>query len=242
MRQIHAAFAPDELVKVEIVPQMPTGTTPKAAAGAFRERAKTNKKIVDVEVQKLALIAEQNHRIAKAAEHGVDIVTSQEQPGTIACVSGFLINMVKKSIKLISPCRATDEWPLGYIVFEERIFTDAADIRRAVEEMIDTHMPLEVEAESEIRLAPGLQYERVSDGFRLRSPMSALAFQRPDMADYVVSLGDRLVTGRRTAGELAMSGFYEHGVPEINTLVTLGAMFNQGLILASKRQAMQSAE
>jgi radical SAM family RiPP maturation amino acid epimerase len=241
LKQIHAAFTPDELVKVEIVPQMATGTTPKAAAGAFRERAKTNGKIVDVELQKLALIAEQNHRIAAAADKGIDIVTSQEQPGTIACVSGFLLNMVRKTIKLISPCRATDEWPLGYIVFEERVFTDAADVRSIVEDMIETHMPLEVAPESQLRLAPGLQYERVADGFRLKSPMSALNFQRPDMADYVISLGDRLSTGRRTAGEIALSGFFEHGVPELNTLITLGAMFDQGVLLASKRPGMQSA-
>lgn len=234
LRQIHESYTADELLGVEIVPQMPGGTTPKAASGAFMDRAKKNKKVIETERAKLAVIADQRVRLQdEAAEVGPPM--SMEQPGTIACVSGFLLNMVTRTVKLISPCRASEAWPLGYIVFEERVFADAADLAEIVEAMIDAHMAPAVDTEKRISLAPGLQYMRVSDGFRLTSPMTLLSFERPDMSAYVGSIGDRMRSGERTAGEIALSAFFEHGVPEANTLDTISALFDQGLVLASSR-------
>ena len=42
--------------------------------------------------------------------------------GSIACVSGFLINLVERTLKLISPCYTTREYPYGYRVFAEASF------------------------------------------------------------------------------------------------------------------------
>ena len=44
--------------------------------------------------------------------------------GTIACVSGFLFNMVERNVRLISPCNASERWPLGYRIYDEGTFTD----------------------------------------------------------------------------------------------------------------------
>ncbi len=55
------------------------------------------------------------------------------QVDSIACVSGFLINMVDRSIKLISPCTDFDRWPLGYAVYREADFGSGA---RAVHEFL----------------------------------------------------------------------------------------------------------
>ena len=160
-----------------------------------------------------------------------------QQPGTIACVSGFLLNMVTRKVKLISPCRASEKWPLGYIVFDERSFADAAELSAHIEDMMATHMPLEIQPENTVALADGLTYERVADGFHVASPVSALSFRRPDMPDYVCSIGDQLSTGRRTAGEIALSAFFEHGVPEVNTLNTLGMLFERGLLVRHAQHA-----
>jgi hypothetical protein len=50
-------------------------------------------------------------------------------PRSIACVRGFLLNMVDKTVELISPCRATEINPLGYIVCERRKFNDGEELR-----------------------------------------------------------------------------------------------------------------
>jgi hypothetical protein len=68
-------------------------------------------------------------------------------------------------VKLISPCRANDRWPLGYIVFDEATFTDADDLRETMNGMIDDHMPTRLQAEDRVRLHPLLTYERRDDGF-----------------------------------------------------------------------------
>jgi radical SAM family RiPP maturation amino acid epimerase len=48
--------------------------------------------------------------------------------GTIACVTGFLLNILEKSVKLISPCVEPKRWPLGYRVFSESHFEEAVDL------------------------------------------------------------------------------------------------------------------
>lgn len=256
LREIFAAYTPEDLMRVEIVAQMPDGTTPKALAGAFRDRAKTNDKIVQAEIDKIAAVQAKGQKLAaewaeanpsdQAAKVDVppaDVVAmSMRQPGTIACVSGFLLNMVKKSVKLISPCCASDKWPLGYIVFDERTFTDAADLEAHIEDMMDKHMALDIQPDDRIRLADGLTYERVDAGFHVASPVTALSFLRPDMPDYVGSIGDQISTGERTAGQIAMSAFFQHGVPEVNTLGTLGMLYQRGLLVGEKVLQMEPAE
>ena len=245
LRDIYAAYTPEDLMRVEIVAQMPEGTTPKAMAGAFRERALSNDKIVKLETDKIAAVHEKGRKLAaeladQAPAPTEMVAMSMEQPGTIACVSGFLLNMVKHSIKLISPCRANDKWPLGYIVFEERQFSDAADLAAQIEDMMTIHMPVEISPEAKIRLADGLTYERVDDGFHVASPVTALSFRRPDMPDYVRSIGDKVSTGDRTPAQIALSAFFEHGVPEVNTLNTLGMLFERGLVVSAQTPAAGS--
>lgn len=53
--------------------------------------------------------------------------------GTIACVTGFLINLVDHSVKLISPCTDLKNWPLGYCVYRESSFEDVDELREFLE-------------------------------------------------------------------------------------------------------------
>jgi hypothetical protein len=233
LRRIFASYTPDELAGVEIVAQMKDGTVPKAAAGAFREMAKSKTAVVDLEQRKLAKLAETSRRLASGSGEEVGDM-AMSQPGTIACVSGFLLNMVTRTVKLISPCRANDKWPLGYIVFDERHFTDAADLDCHLEDMMAEHMPLTIAIEDRMQLNPELAYKRMPDGFQVTTPMNAVAMRRSDLGDYVGSIGDQLSAGNRTAGQIAFSAFFQYGVPEINTLGTLAMLFERGLLVDAK--------
>lgn len=57
--------------------------------------------------------------------------------GTIACVSGFVINMENKSVRLVTPTRACKEFPNGEIVVGKRRFDDAYDLRRQINVMME---------------------------------------------------------------------------------------------------------
>jgi radical SAM family RiPP maturation amino acid epimerase len=59
---------------------------------------------------------------------------------SIACMSGFLLNLVDKSVRLISPCPSDERWPDGYIVYDEAAFMGADDLPRVLEQMIDRNM------------------------------------------------------------------------------------------------------
>lgn len=231
LRQIHAQYSAEELAKVEIVAQMRGGTVPKAAAGAFRDIAKTREKVVAHEAEKLAQAA------PKSAE---GVAAPLPQPGTIACVSGFLINMVSRKIKLISPCRASDRWPLGYIVFDERTFVDEVDFRHHLSDMVEIHMPAALTPDHPVKVHPDFKVEQVAHGFRVSSPMNAIEFLREDLADYVSFLGEGAKEGQRKAGEIALTSLFRFSIPEETTMATLGAMFDLGLLMdANGRMAGQ---
>ena len=106
MRKIHEYFTPEELVHVELVPQNKEAMAVKANAGRARGKFKQS------------ALADQ-----------------ETSSGTIACVSGFLINMVRGSIKLITPVPASDQWPLGYQVFGEEFFTDSQSFDAACQKL-----------------------------------------------------------------------------------------------------------
>lgn len=236
LRNLYTSFTADEMTQVEVVAQMPGATMAKADAGAFRTQAAKNSKLIQREKDKLVRLAQKARDLAaKNGQESESLPISVAQPGTIACVSGFLLNMVTRRMKLISPCVATDRWPLGYIVFDERSFSDAQSFERNLEEMIQAHMPLTLAPEDEIQLNPDVTYSRVDDGFQLTSKNSAVNLVRSDLADYVGDLGDMVVAGDRTAAQIALASFFHHGVPEANTLGTLEAMFRDGLLLEGQK-------
>ncbi|HEX4495915.1 MAG TPA: radical SAM family RiPP maturation amino acid epimerase [Thermoanaerobaculia bacterium] len=233
LRKVHETYTADELVNVEIVSQMRGSTTPKSDAGAFRNLVKDKPQLADFERKKLETVVETQKKIAAANDRELDVKVPI-QPGTIACVSGFLLNMVKRTVKLISPCRANDRWPLGYIVFEEATFTDAADLDSILEQMMANHMPLTIDENDPVRLHPGLSYQKVDDGFHLVTPLNALAFLRRELVGYLQSIGEQALEGKKTAAEIAMRAHFEYGVPEINTVGTLALMFDKGVLVDAR--------
>ncbi|MCG8461241.1 MAG: radical SAM family RiPP maturation amino acid epimerase [Holophagales bacterium] len=234
LRQIYAAFTPEEMLQVEVVAQMPEATTAKAEAGAFRDKAAKNPKVAERERAKLRQIADTSRELARLQGQETEALPVQmAQPGTIACVSGFLLNMVQRRVRLISPCVASERWPLGYIVFDDRTFTDARDLEAKVEDMMSTHMTLGLRSDDELHLHPDMRYGRSANGFRISTERNEMRVERPELADYVGEIGDMLFEGGRTAEQIALASFFRHGVPEANTLGTLEAIFRQGLLMDS---------
>jgi len=135
--EVHEHFTPEELKNVELIPQFNNEASPKAIAGRARktlEKRKEKNKPFPPNVQ----------------ENALDLAGG----ATIACVSGFLISMIDRSVKLIAPCSANDEWPMGYIVFAEDTFTSGEDFQRILEEMIENDMHISLSLEDQIELNP----------------------------------------------------------------------------------------
>jgi len=177
LETIHAEFTPEELIWARLNIVTKDASNKKAKAGR-------------------ALV-----RINKLAERGIDYSEIGETmlEGTIACVSGFLFNMVKKSIKLITPCLASEHWPNGYKILDEGTFTNGADARKLMERMISDNMPTSVRDEQILGFRDELEYQTRPNGFVLASDRYK---QNIEHFAYGRDLGEMIHAGSHTVSDI----------------------------------------
>lgn len=256
--RIHQTYTAEELAWTELILQNPESDCIKAHSGRllnFRERLP--EKAAAEERKLLSIVRERNRDLVEVtknvvinrpgaamgegcAEGGSNLVINL--PGTTSCITGFITNMVDRTVELISPCTASELWPLGYIVFDRGTFETAADFRVLIEGMIERHMPEEVALDSLIRFAPQLTYAADPQGFRLGSALGSMNCLDESSADYLRCLGDMIHAGSNRAGEIAVRCFYEFSKPEGVTLATLNTFFQHGMLDdAGRRQGEQTA-
>lgn len=198
---LYEEFTPEELVHVGLVMQNKESLMNKALAGRALEKKQ------------------------RKAEKNQEADDEIAQP-TIACVTGFLFNMVERSVKLISPCKADERWPNGYRVYDEGTFADINDLKALLERMIANHMPLAVRESDRIRFRRDLKHENLVDGFKLSTRFLTLKFRhRPLLKE----LGEVILKGDKTAEEIAIL-FESLGVPTADTFYSLNLMFKRGVL------------
>lgn len=110
LRDVHRCFTPRDLLFVELAPLYPDSGRRLAHAGRARRRAS---RATRPEGRELA---------------------------TIACVAGFLINMVDRHVRLVAPCRASERWPDGFRVLGSGGFADAAELGPLLDRLIAGQM------------------------------------------------------------------------------------------------------
>lgn len=151
LRRLFREFTPEELLGTDLVMQMPEAATHVAKAG----RAAT----------------------ATPARGAERIETDDDAANSIACVSGFLLNMVERSVRMITPCHASEQWPEGYRVVGEGSFEEAGDLRALLQEMVAANDPGALSAGSRLRFRGPLRYERAFEGFDLSTTSHKLRFR-----------------------------------------------------------------
>jgi radical SAM family RiPP maturation amino acid epimerase len=197
--RVHATFTAEELFGVQMVLQNKEAAQPKAHAGRAIERARRSGKPED-------------DNIVEGA--------------TIACVSGFLVNMVERSIRLVSPTPAGARWPLGYRTFGSARFDTAAEFGRAIEALILQHMPPTVAGATPLRFRPDLAYSRTDDGFELTSQGTHYALGGGGATGL---LGDLLQEGRSTADDLT-AALRLVGLDFLQVADLVQRLFDRGLL------------
>jgi len=175
LERVHDEFTPDELMGVELVLQNKEALMIKAPAGKARDRAETLK--ARGEDPKLSLL--------------------QGDHSTIACVSGFLINMVKGTVQMVTPTRPTPRWKNGYKVLGTRFFDSTPSYRRAIESLLDA-ASVELRSDLPVRLRPDLQVEDTANGFA----MFTRSVRHECRAGFDVDLKGLLQSGEQTYGSI----------------------------------------
>lgn len=200
LERVHAAFSPEELFEVELVMQNAEAATPRALAGRARDR-------------RPALNAETE---AKRGMEG----------STIACVSGFLVNMVERSVRLITPVPASERWPLGYRTYETARFDDASDFGAAMRGMIERHMPSSPRPDEILRLRPDVACTPSEDGFTLTSRGSRFSIGGSAAAR---RLGELAEAGVHTAREVRRQ-LGSAGADPFAAMDLIQQLFDRGLL------------
>lgn len=73
---------------------------------------------------------------------------------TIACLSGFILNMAERTVTLSTPYNSSKKYPLGQKFYGTRTFTDADDFREVLRDMIQTYMPTAPDFDADLKLHP----------------------------------------------------------------------------------------
>lgn len=204
--RIFEAFTPEELLHTELITQNMEATSMQSNSGRARGSS----------------------RLSRKAGQFIDLPDNwQEAPGTIACVSGFLINMLKGTVKLVTPVPSCDRWPNGYWIFEEAHFTDAASFRTGIEGMIERHMPAQPKLDDTIRFRRDLEFALGDRQFTLKS-YGLKTTVNPGTG--VREIGEMIARGNRTLAEIVLEAEDALGLPAEEAMILIYHLFDRGLL------------
>ena len=146
--------------------------------------------------------------------------------GTIACLSGYLVNMVDRSIALLSPCNASERWPLGYRVHARGRFESAEGFRAFLEETAATGMPLHLRGGDPLAFRPGIEHASTGDGFALSSRFTRQEFSGGATAR---RLGQLVSAGGASVGE-AIGTLAGEGLDVLAATTLLQSLYDCGVL------------
>ena len=140
------------------------------------------------------------------ARNAEDIHVEEEDGNTIACVTGFIVNLAERSIRLITPCGASEAHPTGEIIVAKESFTDLDDFKRVFTSLIDRYMKPEFSKEQPLWLRAGITFEKTEEGIEfVRKNRMRLKFRGEDNlpADLYHAVLDKLTSGGKSAYDIA---------------------------------------
>ena len=147
--------------------------------------------------------------------------------GSIACVTGFLINLVRKDIKLVSPCYVSEKWPCGYRIFDQASFDTVDDFHSAMLDMIERNMPETPPAHMPLQLRDDLVCRTAEKGFDLVSPNQILHFQNKSVFQ---ALGELLIKPPVSYADAFDILLDKYGQNPLEVQAVLKNLFNNGLL------------
>ncbi|MCP4220862.1 MAG: radical SAM family RiPP maturation amino acid epimerase [bacterium] len=218
LQRVHKAFTADQLINVELIVQNKESILTKAVSGRFLTEVANNSKMAKQELKKI--FKEDNAGMERASE----------LPGTVSCLAGFMVNMVDKTIKLVSPCNADEKWPLGYIVYDQGTFTDAESFRNLMQKIIRDSMPLSAGEMDTLRFRRGTTYKRVPDGFEVKDKFRQINVKNENISGLIRNTGDYIREGNKTAKQIALLSFYKYTLPEETTMGIIDTCLKHGVL------------
>ena len=108
-------------------------------------------------------------RAGRVLERSPRTASIDELATTIACVTGFLVNLPERRVRLVSPCAASRDWPLGFRIYADAHFNDAVGLLGAMQAMMDSIMDTDLPLARTLRFRPDLHLTQNADGIRMQN-------------------------------------------------------------------------
>jgi radical SAM family RiPP maturation amino acid epimerase len=147
--------------------------------------------------------------------------------GSIACISGPLVNMVNRTIRLISPCYTSAEHPYGYRVYDQIAFDGPEDFAAKLALMVERSMVKEPYAEMPVKWRDDLKFTPREDGFTLQSRTVQRDFRKGAAHQAVGAL---VAAGQHSWGNIVEALADDPEVGPFAALAVLGALFDRGYL------------
>lgn len=200
LRRIHGAYTPEELHGVELSIKMSQGRNKKVTSGK--------------------ILSEH----AGLRENPAGEAAPQ---GSIACLSGFVINLPTRTIRLISPSQACKRWPNGYRVFDSVSFGNEANFSAILQGLIVKNMHTSPVPTQIVRFRDDLIFRQTNDGFDLISPAQIHHFRS---AEGCGPLGALIAQGNLTVARVQAILVEKHGVNPFSAFLALRNLYDGGFI------------
>jgi hypothetical protein len=133
--------------------------------------------------------------------------------------------MVDRTVKLITPCNASDRWPLGYWVIAQGTFGTAGELRDLMRSMIDESVRDSLGVLDTVRLRPDVRIVVGEERMRVASMGLGLVFDHQPRA---AELAELLAAGTYTVEQVALRRRESAGIPPAQTLAVLDRLFLGG--------------
>lgn len=150
------------------------------------------------------------------------------QDHTIACLSGYLVNMADRSVRLISPCPPSGRWPLGYRIYAEGSFSCASDLNDFIDKTTNNCMPEQIGPDDILAFRCDLEFVTLPDeeGFKL---LSKYRLYKMTGASHLMQLGELIAQGNLTSRRVLQELTVQHQ-DVLVIMASIQKLFDKGLL------------
>jgi len=198
LRRIHKTFSAEELAFTQLVLQ-------------------------HIDIMKKSRARSGRNRRDKADREG--FATAKNH--TIACVTGYLVNMAGGTVRLISPCPPSNDAPLGYLVHAEGCFSSARELDDFIAATMERCMPEHCASEDILAFRPDLQFGVLANGFQLTNEYKS---HKVEGKPYLIKLGELISGGSLTFSQV-LDEMSKESANVLSVITTIQKLFSQGLLV-----------
>jgi len=151
---------------------------------------------------------------------------AKDQNHTIACLSGFLINMVERTIKLITPCLPDSKYKDGYWTLKSSKFNSVEEFKHIIDEMTNNYMLEFIEPKDPIAFNPKIKFESGFSSFKLISKSSS--YKINTKVFNATTIGNHINSKVYNLSQLVLHCEEKHNINRKDSIPFLNSLFQKG--------------